>query len=78
MRYDKIRGWVDEEVSSNNTWFEKIQAVLAWSESNPKFDPTFIKSLEIRMQARGTLTAPQEVALDNIIEKFHINVEEYL
>ena len=53
---------------------EKIQAVLEWADENGWFDTDFIESLDNHLEGIGSLTDNQEQALDNIIDKFNIEV----
>jgi hypothetical protein len=59
----------------------KIQAVLAWHEDkgvDKGFDPDFIYSLENQYDDVGRLSDRQIAALDSIIVKWMIPVEDYL
>lgn len=51
---------------------EKIDMVLEWAESHSNFDTTFIENINEFLSRVGRLTDSQTDALDNIIERFHI------
>lgn len=56
----------------------KIQIILAWSTTNPKFDPSLINSFANQLSAGKKLTIKQINTIDNIIRGFKIPVEEWL
>jgi hypothetical protein len=51
---------------------EKIELILDWANEHPKFDPTFVEELSHKISEYGELTESQSEALDNIIERWHI------
>lgn len=51
---------------------EMIEKILAWSEDHPKFDTSFIDDLNDQMSSGRTLSDSQVTALENIMEKWHI------
>ncbi len=53
---------------------EKIQAVQDWADTHTDFDCDFVDSLGEQLERQGELSQKQIDALDNIIEKFHIEV----
>lgn len=57
---------------------KKIAAVLKWSDTNENFDNTFVLSLGEFHSKYNKLTQRQEDALENIIDRFGINWEDYL
>jgi len=54
---------------TDSDWIERI---IEWSNANPKFDMTFILSLQEAIEEYDELTCSQHRALHNIIEKFRI------
>jgi len=57
--------------------YDDIQAALAWAEEHPKFDSEFLESLEKSCTEFGSLTPGQRQALDNIVDKWHIDLGAY-
>lgn len=56
----------------------KLVGIRNWAEENrPDFDFTFLDSLDEAFEEYEELTEAQEQALDNIIEGFRIDIEEY-
>lgn len=55
-----------------NIQMQKTMRAVEWSINNPEFDKTFIYNLYDLLEAGNKLTAAQEKALDNIIEKWRI------
>jgi hypothetical protein len=51
---------------------EKIDKILEYADVHPSFDTGFIESLQEFLGEKGYLTAGQEDALDNIIDRFRI------
>ena len=51
---------------------EKIQMILDWADTQKSFDTTFVEELSDKLGEWGELTDGQSAALDNIIEKWHI------
>ena len=64
----------------NVTMDKILAAILVWREEEDKnkFDPSFIESLQEGYENYGGLTENQENAVYNIIERYDINVSEYL
>lgn len=54
---------------------DKIDIILAFAEEHSNFDTSFIESLQEQFDRKGFLSSSQEMALDNIIDKFRM--EEY-
>ena len=59
---------------------ETLTAVKNWSEEadNESFDCSFIDSLTESFETYGNLTDRQFEALENIVERFHIDISEHL
>lgn len=59
---------------------EKIEGVLDWagSDAPDSFDSTFIENLRDHFENHGNLSIGQVEALDNIIEKFGIDLQDYI
>jgi hypothetical protein len=59
---------------------QKITAVITWAETEApaNFDSTFVHDLNERLIEFGKLSIRQIEALDNIIDKFEIDVDAYL
>ena len=59
---------------------DKIKAVLAWAETDSpeSFDSSFVESLSEQYEERGSISPRQAMALDNIIDKFEIDIAQYL
>jgi len=57
-----------------------VAAVKEWVETDSPetFDPAFIKSIHNYWEVHDRITSRQRIALDNIVEKFDIDVESYL
>ncbi len=55
-----------------NSQFTKINLVLEWAKNQPNFDSNFIKSLKTSCERTGKLTDKQQIALENIINKWKI------
>lgn len=53
---------------------EKVEAILDWAQGNDWFDIEFVESLQARLEEGEELTEAQERALDNIMDKFGIEV----
>ena len=53
---------------------EKIQAVQDWADTRTDFDCDFVDSLGEQLERQGELSLKQVNALDNIIERFYIEV----
>lgn len=58
---------------------EKIRAVLEWASTDApeSFDSTFVEKLNDNLENSGRLSVKQMNAVDNIIEQFNIDIEEY-
>ena len=59
---------------------QKIKCVIRWATSDDApedFNTDFLESLEKNCQHYGSLTDNQEAALDNIIDRFKIDVALY-
>lgn len=52
-----------------------IDAILEWAEDHPEFDTGFVESVEAQLHQHGHLSIAQLNALENIAEKFSIEVE---
>ncbi|SDT66750.1 hypothetical protein SAMN05216490_4729 [Mucilaginibacter mallensis] len=55
-----------------NTFLNRINMVLKWSEDNKWFDRKFVDSLKRDCERKGTLSEKQSSALENIIKKMKI------
>lgn len=53
----------------------KIECVLDWADNNPSFDKKFVLSLLRRLDNHQELTYAQLNALNNIINKFKIDIK---
>ena len=54
---------------------DKIDAILEWADDGRAwFDTLFVEKMAEQLEEYSTLTDAQRVALDNIIDKFHIEV----
>jgi len=53
---------------------------MEWCDTDRpgSFDPAFIESVNNYYEAHGIITTGQRNALDNIVDKFEIDVENYL
>lgn len=51
---------------------DRIDMVMEYASEHPRFDTTFIESLQDALNQYGSLTHGQSAALDNIIAKFGI------
>lgn len=58
----------------------KIMAVISWAETDApeSFDSTFVHVLNEKLEQYGRLTERQLEALNNIIDKFEIDIDAYL
>ena len=55
---------------------EKIEAILSWPDEKDRgFDTTFVEEMKGNLDVG--LTKAQEQAIDNIIEKWHIDINAY-
>ena len=52
---------------------QMIAIIFAWAEDHPEFDISFVEDLDVKLSEYGELTDAQIAALENIIEKWHIN-----
>jgi hypothetical protein len=53
---------------------KKLDAILEWAEDHEDFDSSFVESLQNQWEKRGFLSTKQIFAIDNIIERFNIEV----
>lgn len=54
--------------------YEEVTKVLAWLPKSPAtFDPTFVKSLKVRLSSGRDLTERQLMAIRTIIIKFDVD-----
>lgn len=57
----------------------EVNKVLEWLPKAPHgFDPSFVHSLETRLESGLALTDKQFLAIQNIIDKFRIGPEEHV
>jgi hypothetical protein len=56
---------------------QKISSILEWADSDApeSFDDTFVLNMAEALETYGTLTVKQRAAIDNIIEKFEIDID---
>lgn len=54
----------------------KLEAAIAYGDENPEFDITFVESLQKQWKKMQSLSHAQMTALDNIIDKFEIDVPD--
>lgn len=52
----------------------KIHIIKEWAKLNPKFNITFILSIETQLYWGKDLTIKQENAINNIIKKYRIEL----
>lgn len=52
---------------------QKLDRILQWSKKNPKFNTSFVNSLQESLQTFDSLTDSQEKAVNNILKKFRIS-----
>ena len=72
---DYIPGLTDEDVN----YRAKIRAIKRWKQFKyHKFDLTYIESIERLWKQYGSLKPKQKQAIDNIIHKFRIRIEEWI
>lgn len=51
----------------------KIELILEWAENTEvEFDDAFVREIEEKLSRYGNLTPRQEMAIDNIYERFKI------
>lgn len=55
-----------------------LHAVSSWADDNPDFDAGFVESVYEYYQANGFLSDNQEMALENIVHEWNINIQDYL
>ncbi len=67
-----------QETSSDIDIAFKIEIILAWSTTNPRFDPSVVNSFVNRLSEGKLLTAKQVLAVENIFQGFGIRMEEWL
>lgn len=64
-------------MSLRETYIEKCRHILNWADEHPEFDETFVKSVMGQMEhANREPTDKQAVAIDNIIERFKIDLPD--
>jgi hypothetical protein len=70
--------YLREQADARDQWKEDretLEKVVAWSEQFPrKFDSTFVRRL---LNVGKPLTDGQRQAVENIIDKFHIKLENF-
>lgn len=81
--HDFKRNWKrhshkDEEDEQPSDYKEKILGILSWAEEHPSFDVEFLDSLLSKIEKGIILSPKQKKAVDNIIIKFKINLQEWL
>jgi hypothetical protein len=59
---------------------DAIEAILNWAneEGNEDFDTFFVSDLQEKLDEYGELTANQEIALENICNRWNIDISEYI
>lgn len=59
---------------------QKIKAVLDWADTDgpENFDSSFVESLAEQLEDNGSISPRQVMALQNIIDKFDIDVAQYV
>jgi len=62
---------------------EKLQGIINWkaageTRSAQNFDDDWLMKVHDNYERFGSLTEKQETALDNIISRFHIDIEEHV
>lgn len=56
----------------------KLSAILNWaSDEKPDFDTAFIESVQAQLESKGSISTRQMEAVDNIIDRFKIDVEAW-
>lgn len=53
---------------------EMIDLILNWAALNEDFDVNFVMDLEMKLKRYGHLTKSQSEALENIIDKYELEV----
>lgn len=61
--------------SEASTYIEKMEAILVWAEKKPKFSTTFIEDVLGRTKKFNSISEKQMASIDNIINKFKIEIE---
>ena len=57
----------------DNEYQTKIDSILSWSKTQPKFDTSFILSVKTQLQTKEYISVKQQLAIDNIIGEYKIN-----
>jgi len=57
---------------------DKCDAIIAWAEFNENFDSSAIESMKDWASDSGFFTSSQQRAIDNIIEKWNIDVDKWM
>lgn len=59
---------------------EIINGMMDWIDTDrpERFDPSFIESVHEYFEEHGTISSGQRNALDNIVDKFDIDIDQYL
>jgi len=55
-------------------YFRKIHSILQWATTQNNFDTSFIESVQENMIKYRNITARQQQAIDNIIDKCEIDI----
>ncbi len=55
-------------------YYDKCEAIMEWAEGHLNFDTDFIEDMIKRMEDERELTEAQEAAIDNIIERWGIEI----
>lgn len=63
---------------SKRSYAEKCEAIIAWAEDRDDFDTGMVESVAGQIESGRELSWKQEQAIDNIIERWHIDIEDYL
>ncbi len=64
-----------EQITHEDIIQKKIDTILEWALDNPEFETGFIDRINEVFQERGVITPRQEEAIDNILEKWDIEVD---
>lgn len=63
---------LDEKMSE---YSHKISGILKWADQQENFSTTFVEKISEVLENRGKLSVKQMNAIDNIIEKFDIDID---
>lgn len=56
----------------------KLSAILNWAlDEKPDFDTKFVESVQAQLESKGSISTRQMEAVDNIIDRFKIDVEAW-